>query len=150
MAASLDFGELLAEYERAAGPAVPHHKAPREFSRQAEVVARNGEMLPNTGKLTFAAPPPLAVEPTFDERIETTLAPFRERFQAAEELLIRKTAEVESALSFRDDLEKAAASVRNISTDPSPRQSRPSPKAMMKMSPEAWDAYKADMRGETE
>jgi hypothetical protein len=90
-----------------------------------------------------------AEEPSFDERLEPLLQPLRDRVTAAEEVFQRATAEAHEALMRRDDLERAAASLRNVTTDPVPRMQRPDPRAMFRMSDERWAEYKAAVaRGE--
>ena len=144
-----DLERLLREFDEAVvKPAVPHYRV-SDFSRYAEngtenvatLHAVNGEPLERPEKLTFGSPPPEPAEPTFDERLEPILAPLRERVTAAEELLQRKTQEASAALSFRDDIERAAAAVRNVDTVPR-RSERPSPTEALNMNDRDWAIYK--------
>jgi hypothetical protein len=143
--AGSSYTELLEEYERSTAAAVPHYRPANEF-RPAERVARDGEPPARPAKLAFTAPPPLPTEPSFSERLEPLLQPLRARVEAAEEVYHRAAEEASQRDSMRLDLDRAAASVRNLSTDPQPRRTPPTPKAAFEMSDSAWEAHKQAIR----
>ena len=144
-----DLQTLLRQYDEAVAKA-PHYRAQTDMQSHgveaAENVAYlhavNGNPLPKPQRIEFQPPPLLPAEPSLDELLQ----PLRERVTAAEALLQRKTAEPEQALAFRNDIERAAASVRNISTEP-PRLEHPDGRTALRMSDADWSAYKARVAG---
>ena len=141
--------ELLDEYNQAAGSAIPHYRA-NDLSRHADnapehvatVHAVNGNPLPQPERITFHAPPPLPAEPSFEQRLEPLLRPLRATVDEARQAYERARLEADQRDSMRVDVERAAAAVRNVSTDP-PRLHRPDGKTALAMSDADWNAYKA-------
>jgi hypothetical protein len=117
-------------------------RAPRDFPQHAEVVARNGEILERPQRLRFQSTPSLAEEPSFNEKLEPLLQPLRERVDAAEEILRRKTAEAAEALSQRNDLERAAASIRNVTQTPASPATPQNPRHHLNCTDQEWRDYK--------
>jgi hypothetical protein len=108
------------------------------------------------GKLEFSTPP-IVQELSFGDRIEPLLEPLRARVQEAEhgfyehrlrldEEHARRMQEAEEALSRRDDIVRAKASLHNVSTDPVPDFHMPHPEIMANMSQREWEQFVADYR----
>jgi hypothetical protein len=110
----------------------------------------------NTGKLQLA-PPPIVREIGVMERLEPELQTLRGRVVQAEltfyerQLQLEeqhrlKMEEAEQALSRRDDIVRAKASLVNVSTDPVPNFQMPRPEVMANYSPQQWEQFVADYR----
>jgi hypothetical protein len=142
---SSSYMELLEEYERATSPTgVPYYRPRNEF-RNVEVVAPDNESRQPPPRLQFQAPPPLAPEPTMEDRLSPFLEPLRERLEAAESAYMAAE-EASRRDSMRLDLDRAAASVRNLSTDLQPPRKPLDPKAAFKMNDRDWEAHKEAIR----
>jgi hypothetical protein len=138
--------DLLREWETETHS---HYSQPPQHAPAAHAQRGNG-------RLAFAPPPPVH-EPTFNERVEPLLQPLRQRVEEAElgfyehrirldEEHARRMQEAEEALSRRDDIVRAKASLHNVSTNPAPDFQLPRPEVMANYSPQQWEDFVADYR----
>lgn len=141
MAEAPTLAQLLAEYDAAAGSEIPHYRAQTDLQAPGVGAPENGNPLPQPERITFHAPPPAPAEPTFEQRLEPLLQPLRATVDQARQAYEKARLEADQRDAMRTDVERAAAAVRNVSTEP-PRLQRPDGKTALSMSDADWTRYK--------
>jgi hypothetical protein len=91
----------------------------------------------------FQPPPALPTEPTFAERLEEHIQPFRESVEHARAAYEAAAADAAAKDALRTDIERAVASVRNVETSPRSAATVIRPRDALKMPHEQWEEIKA-------
>jgi hypothetical protein len=84
----------------------------------------------------------LPTEPSFAERLEEHIQPFRESVENARAAYEAAAADAAAKDALRVDIERASAAIRNVERDPRPTTTVLNPKVAMRMSEREWDAVK--------
>jgi hypothetical protein len=93
-------------------------------------------------RLTFKPPPPLLAEPSFAEKMEEHVAPFRAAVENAQAAYLAAAAEAEAQGALRRDVERAVAAINNVERDPRPAVTVVRGKDALRMPHDQWEALK--------